>query len=151
MHQNLKIILIGDTACGKSKLLQRFIKNEYVAFNSSTHGLSLFQYKYPFTQNHPYKIDNHIEISFYDTAGQDRFQSVHPSYYYGAHCAIMIFDLGRKSTYKHLSENWYQELQQYRPHIPIIVIGNKIDENPEMKSKSFLFAKDKILYLTSAK
>lgn len=30
-----------------------------------------------------------LPIDFWDTAGQDRFESIHPSYYHQAHCAIM--------------------------------------------------------------
>ena len=148
--KTLKLILIGDTACGKSKLLQRFLKNEYLTFTNSTHGLSLYHYKYPYTKKHEYNKNNTISINIYDTAGQERFNHIHPSYYHGAHGCIMVFDLGRKTTYKHL-ETWYSELREFRPEIPVVVVGNKIDENPEMATKSFVFAKDKPFYFTSAR
>ena len=147
---SLKVILIGDTASGKSKLLTRYLKNEYISYTSSTHGLSLYNYRYKTNKKHPLQKDNEIEIHFYDTAGQERFNHIHPSYYHGAHACIMVFDLGRKTTYKHL-ENWYDELREFRPTIPIVVIANKIDEYPDMTTKSFLFAKDKSFYFTSAK
>eukprot|EP00835_Amoeboradix_gromovi_P004504 NODE_354_length_10253_cov_0.271519.p6 type:complete len:155 gc:universal NODE_354_length_10253_cov_0.271519:7742-8206(+) len=147
---DLKLIIVGDSACGKSKLLQRFLKDEYISYTSSTHGLSLYKYKYPYTKSHLYNSKNSISINFYDTAGQERFKEIHPSYYHGAHGCLMVFDLGRKSTYKHL-ENWYKELREYRPHIPIVVIANKIDDYPEMTTKSFVFAKDKPFYFTSAR
>ena len=38
----------------------------------------------------------------WDTAGQDRFNSLHPSYYYRAHACLMVFDVTRKLTYKNL-------------------------------------------------
>ena len=38
----------------------------------------------------------------WDTAGQDRFNSLHPSYYYRAHACLMVFDVTRKVTYKNL-------------------------------------------------
>ncbi len=38
----------------------------------------------------------------WDTAGQDRFNSLHPSYYYRAHVCLMVFDVTRKVTYKNL-------------------------------------------------
>jgi Rab-like protein 2 len=61
-----------------------------------------------------------------DTAGQERFASMHPSYYFRAHACILVFDVTRKVTYQHLQE-WYDELQQYRPGLPTLVVANKID------------------------
>ena len=89
-----------------------------------------------------------ILVDFWDTAGQEKFQSMHPSYYHQvglcpnfhsisksfirfklllqAHCAILVFDCTRKNTYKNLS-NWYAEMRKFRPSIPALVAVNKID------------------------
>ena len=56
------------------------------------------------------------------TAGQEKFLSLHPGFYHGAHAAILVFDVTRKSTYKNLNI-WYKELRQNRPNIPVIVLG----------------------------
>ena len=37
-----------------------------------------------------------ISIDFWDTAGQEQFQELHPSYFYQANAAIMAFDVTRK-------------------------------------------------------
>ena len=65
-------------------------------------------------------------IDFWDTAGQEKFQSMHPSYYHQAHACILVFDATRKNTYKNLA-NWYAEMRKYRPSIPCISAVNKID------------------------
>ena len=57
----------------------------------------------------------------WDTAGQDRFNSLHPSYYYRAHACLMVFDVTRKVTYKNLDRQvagrlWLSVLQQWRMH-----------------------------------
>mmetsp|Transcript_82730 Transcript_82730/g.221836 ORF Transcript_82730/g.221836 Transcript_82730/m.221836 type:complete len:118 (+) Transcript_82730:246-599(+) len=64
---------------------------------------------------------------------------MHPSYYYGAHACIMVFDITRKVTYTNLSK-WWQELQEYRKGIPCIVVANKIDLDPKVTTKAFNFA-----------
>lgn len=66
--------------------------------------------------------------------------SLHPGFYHNAHAAILVFDVTRKSTYKNLSV-WYKELRQYRSQIPVIVLANKIDENPKATEMQFNFAK----------
>jgi len=79
-----------------------------------------------------------VLIDFWDTAGQERFASLHPSYFYRAHACLLVFDLTRKTTYQNLTQ-WYNELQQYRKGIPILVVANKVDMNPKAATKSFAF------------
>lgn len=67
-----------------------------------------------------------IRIDFWDTAGQEVFNKMHPSYYYRAHCCILVFDVTRKITYQHLND-WYAELREHCPNIPCVLIANKID------------------------
>ncbi|CAJ0956484.1 unnamed protein product, partial [Ranitomeya imitator] len=132
--ENVKIICLGDSAVGKSNRPQQL----------STFALTL--YKYTTTVD-----DKTILVDFWDTAGQERFQSMHASYYHKAHACIMVFDVQRKVTYKNLS-NWYQELREYRPEIPCIVVANKIDADHRVTQKGFNFAKKHSLpfYFVSA-
>ena len=98
----LKIILLGDSACGKSKLVERFLLNNYQSRQLSTYALTLFR--------HTATVDGqNVEIDFWDTAGQERFNSMHPAYYHLAHACILCFDVTRKQTYKNLPD-WHGEL-----------------------------------------
>ncbi len=42
---DLKIILLGDSAVGKSKLVERFLMNDYVPRQMSTFALTVFRHK----------------------------------------------------------------------------------------------------------
>nr|XP_033813976.1 rab-like protein 2B isoform X2 [Geotrypetes seraphini] len=131
--ENVKIICLGDSAVGKSKLMERFLMDGFRPQQLSTFALTL--YKYTTT------VDGKtILVDFWDTAGQERFQSMHASYYHKAHACIMVFDVQRKITYKNLN-TWYQELREYRPEIPCIVVANKIDADLKVTQKNFNFAK----------
>ncbi|XP_032796054.1 rab-like protein 2A isoform X1 [Daphnia magna] len=127
----VKIILLGDSAVGKSKLIERFLMDDYKPHQLSTYALTLFRYK---TQVQ----EKSVSVDFWDTAGQERFESLHPSYYHQANCAVLIFDSVRKVTYKNLKK-WYDELRQYRPEIPCLCAANKIDENFDATQKNFAF------------
>lgn len=132
-EENVKIICLGDSAVGKSKLMERFLMDGFRPQQLSTFALTL--YKYTTT------VDGKtVLVDFWDTAGQERFQSMHASYYHKAHACIMVFDVQRKVTYKNLN-NWYKELREYRPEIPCIVVANKIDVDLKVTQKSFNFAK----------
>eukprot|EP00743_Colponemidia_sp_Colp-15_P001179 GILK01001295.1.p1 GENE.GILK01001295.1~~GILK01001295.1.p1 ORF type:complete len:243 (-),score=45.07 GILK01001295.1:268-951(-) len=129
---DLKVILLGDSAVGKSKLVERYLLNNYVPRQLSTYALTLFRHKTTM-DGKEYTID------FWDTAGQERFNSLHPSYYFNANACILCFDVTRKITYKNL-QVWYQEMRQYCPHIPCILVANKIDVDYKVTQKSFQFA-----------
>ncbi|XP_073706881.1 RAB, member of RAS oncogene family-like 2 [Garra rufa] len=142
--EQVKIICLGDSAVGKSKLMERFLMDGYRPQQLSTYALTL--YKYTTTIN-----GQTVLVDFWDTAGQERFRSMHPSYYHKAHACIMVFDVQRKITYKNLP-NWYKELREYRPEIPCLVVANKIDADMKVTQKSFNFAKKQGLpfYFVSA-
>ncbi|XP_075257465.1 rab-like protein 2A [Convolutriloba macropyga] len=131
-HPYLKIIILGDSAVGKSKLFDRFHLNDYKEYRYSTYALTLYRHKVD--------LDGQERlIHFWDTAGQEIFNSMHPSYYFQAHACIMVFDVLRKVTYKNLTM-WHEELCQHRPDIPVLLVANKIDANPKASQMKFNMA-----------
>ncbi|CEM30997.1 unnamed protein product [Vitrella brassicaformis CCMP3155] len=141
---DLKIILLGDSAVGKSKLVERFLLQNYNPRQLSTYALTLFRH-YETIDGKRYSVD------FWDTAGQEQFDHLHPSYYYRADACILAFDCTRKGTYKSL-DKWYRELREYRPDIPCILVANKIDVDESVTRKRFQFATNNSLpfYFVSA-
>nr|CAD7423249.1 unnamed protein product [Timema monikensis] len=129
---NVKLICLGDSAVGKSKLIERFLLDGYKPQQLSTFALNLFRYNTV--------VDGDaVVVDLWDTAGQEIFNSLHPSYYHQAHACILVFDATRKVTYKNLT-TWYKELRRYREHIPVFCAANKIDENMDVTKKSFEFS-----------
>ncbi|XP_071483492.1 rab-like protein 2A [Diadema setosum] len=132
-ENGVKIICLGDSAVGKSKLVERFLMDGYQPQQLSTFALTLFRYNT--------KVGGkEIVVDFWDTAGQERFSSMHPSYYHQAHACILVFDVTRKVTYKNLSQ-WYKELREYRSEIPCLLAANKIDVDYKITQKNFNFSK----------
>merc|ERR1712146_85675 len=132
----IKVILLGDSAVGKSKLVERFLMGDFQPQQLSTYALTLFRHEANVSGADGEQIP--VDVDFWDTAGQERFNSMHPSYYHNAHACVMVFDVGRKSTYKNLG-TWYKELRNFCPSIPVIVCANKVDLNYEVTKKPFNF------------
>ncbi|KAI9987648.1 hypothetical protein PInf_023692 [Phytophthora infestans] len=133
---DVKVILLGDSAVGKSKLVERFMMNEYQPRQLSTFALTLFRKEVELDGENGKRT---VKVDFWDTAGQERFSSMHPSYYYGATACILVFDVTRKVTYQNLA-NWYKELREYCENIPCFLVANKIDVDMDVTSKKFKFA-----------
>lgn len=88
---NVKIICLGDSTGGKSKLMERFLMDGFQSQQLSTYTLTLYK--------HTVTVDGKtVLVDFWDTAGQEQFQSMHASCYHKAHACIMVFDVQRKIT-----------------------------------------------------
>mmetsp|Transcript_7334 Transcript_7334/g.10903 ORF Transcript_7334/g.10903 Transcript_7334/m.10903 type:complete len:211 (+) Transcript_7334:165-797(+) len=131
---DFKIILLGDSAVGKSKLVERYLMDDYNPRQLSTYALTLYRKEISIGDDKSIST-----VDFWDTAGQETFNRMHPSYYYRAHCCILVFDVTRKITYQHLSD-WYKELREYCPSIPCVLVANKIDVDYNVTRKNFKFA-----------
>ncbi|CAN0031996.1 unnamed protein product [Ascophyllum nodosum] len=129
---DLKVILLGDSAVGKSKLVERYLMDEYNPRQLSTFALTLFR------KIAKLEDGTEVKVDLWDTAGQERFSSMHPSYYHRAHASVLVFDVTRKATYKNLTE-WYGELRQYCEGIPCLLVANKIDVDYNVTKKTFKF------------
>lgn len=127
----LKVLILGDSACGKSKLLQRFLLKGYNAINSSTYAVNVYQASH-------IAGNTEFPVEIWDCAGQNRFSACHPSFYHRATCAIVVFDCTRKETYTHMAD-WCDALQKARPGIPTIIACNKVDLDASVTQKQFAF------------
>ncbi|KAL7137516.1 hypothetical protein ABFS83_10G097400 [Erythranthe nasuta] len=122
---SFKILLIGDSAVGKSSLLVSFISN-LVDDLSPTIGVD---FKVKFLTAGGKKL----KLTIWDTAGQERFRTLTSSYYRGAHGIILVYDVTRRDTFTNLSDVWAKELELYSTHEDCIkmLVGNKVDRENE--------------------
>ncbi|KAL9318208.1 hypothetical protein ACSQ67_014725 [Phaseolus vulgaris] len=122
---SFKILLIGDSAVGKSSLLVSFISNS-VEDIAPTIGVD-FKIKV-FTVG-----GKRLKLTIWDTAGQERFRTLTSSYYRGAQGIILVYDVTRRDTFTNLSEVWSKEVELYSTNQNCVkmLVGNKVDRDSE--------------------
>ena len=120
---NCKVVLLGDTAVGKSCLAVRFVKNEFFEFQEPTIGAA-------FLTKNIGTGGNQIKLEIWDTAGQERYRSLAPMYYRGAVAAIVVYDITQKDTLNG-AKTWIQELKKNVESCIIILVANKFDLKDE--------------------
>ncbi|XP_068657185.1 ras-related protein RABF2b-like [Aristolochia californica] len=117
---NAKLVLLGDVGSGKSSLVLRFVKGQFVDFQESTIGAAFF------TQTLAIN-DQTVKFEIWDTAGQERYHSLAPMYYRGAGAAIIVYDITNSASFTR-AKKWVQEIQaQGCSSTVIAVAGNKAD------------------------
>jgi small GTP-binding protein len=64
-----------------------------------------------------------IRFHLWDTAGQEKFGGLRDGYYIQGQCAIIMFDVTSRVTYRNLY-NWWRDVARVCENIPIVVAGN---------------------------
>lgn len=86
-----------------------------------------------------------IRFNVWDTAGQEKFGGLRDGYYIQGNCAIIMFDVTARITYKNVP-NWHRDLVRVCETIPIVLCGNKVDiKDRKVKAKSIVFHRKKNL------
>mmetsp|Transcript_38558 Transcript_38558/g.56776 ORF Transcript_38558/g.56776 Transcript_38558/m.56776 type:complete len:194 (-) Transcript_38558:475-1056(-) len=117
---HFKLVLLGDTAVGKSCLVVRFVRDEFFEFQEPTIGAAFL------TQTVGLD-DATVKFEIWDTAGQERYRSLAPMYYRGASAAIVVYDITNQDSFNG-AKSWVKELQRRGdPNVVIALAGNKAD------------------------
>ncbi len=107
------IVVVGNSGSGKTAFVRRMKHNTYSDSYISTIGKDMEVIEY--------KGKKYI---LHDTAGQERFEIACQSYYKYAHGAIVFYETTDHSSI----EKWVRKLRKEQEDIPIVLVGNKIDE-----------------------
>jgi GTP-binding nuclear protein Ran len=141
-----KLILVGDGGVGKTTFVKRHLTGEFEKKYVATLGVEV----------HPLVFHTNrgpIKFNVWDTAGQERFGGLRDGYYIQGQCAIIMFDVTSRITYKNVP-NWHRDLTRVCENIPIVLTGNKVEiKDRKVKAKQITFHRKKNLqyYDISAK
>lgn len=138
--KSFKVLLVGDSAVGKTTFMKRHRTGEFDRRYNSTMAADL--------NNLQFRTDKgYIKFDVLEVAGQEK---IHPEYcqkfyYQGADAAIIMFSVDSRLTYRNVA-NWYRDIKIACGDIPIVIVGNKVDMvNPKVKSKNITFHQKKNL------
>ncbi|NXY09117.1 RAB17 protein, partial [Pteruthius melanotis] len=144
-----KVVLLGSTSVGKSSLAYRYVRNDFREL-LPTVGCSFF------TQT-LHLDEATVKFEIWDTAGQEKYQSVCHLYYRDAHAALLVYDIANKQTLSR-AKLWLEEVEKIilPDEIVIALVGNKTDlaaEREVTTEEGVEFARTKgLLFMeTSAK
>ncbi|CAL9182207.1 unnamed protein product [Musa hybrid cultivar] len=143
---SFKLVLVGDGGTGKTTFVKRHLTGEFEKKYEPTIGVEV----------HPLDFFTNcgkIRFNCWDTAGQEKFGGLRDGYYINGQCAIIMFDVTARLTYKNVP-TWHRDLCRVCENVPIVLCGNKVDvKNRQVKAKQVTFHRKKNLqyYEISAK
>ena len=132
MTLRYKLVFVGDISVGKTAIVNRFIKNNFsggydvkkINFLNlnlqATIGVDFA------TKNIDYK-NNSLKLQIWDSAGQERYKSLIPSYVRGSSIIFIVFDVSNKNTFNNVI-TWINFIKQINTEESILILcGNKVD------------------------
>ncbi|MFX1451952.1 MAG: Rab family GTPase [Promethearchaeota archaeon] len=123
-----KIIVIGDPAVGKTSLINRFIQDTFEADYKETIGTNILRKTVKMG-------DSTVNLTLWDIAGQERWTDMRHVYYQGSTGCIMVYDVSRPITFKHIEDYWFPDFKNFckEEKVPVILIANKNDVPAKLK------------------
>ena len=122
-NEQCQLLIIGDSTVGKTSMLGRYVNGVFNSNYLATIGLDNF------TKDEV--IDNKtVRIKIWDTAGQEKYQSLTKGFFRNAQGIMVVFDVTNIETYYNVLY-WTQSIKTHMgsniDQISVIIIGNKID------------------------
>jgi small GTP-binding protein len=114
-----KVIVVGGTGVGKTSIVQRYSTG---VFHEQEQTIGAGYLKCVVSLE-----SGEVSLNVWDTAGQEKFQSLIPLYLRGADGCILVFDLTNPSPTESL-DNLYKYIQNHMEEKMFVVLcGNKFD------------------------
>ena len=128
-----RLILLGDTAVGKTCLFKKLTFGVFKDKNVSTIGIDrrTFKVKCDLEEKDGTTNSKIVQINLTDTAGQERYKSLTKSYYKSSDAAIILYDITDKQSFIN-TDNWIQSINASTSQIDkstytIFLMGTKLD------------------------
>jgi Ras-related protein Rab-6A len=119
-HQKIKFVLLGDQGVGKTSILSKFMFDTFDVSPNPTVGID-------FILKNIYLENRTIKLVLWDTAGQEKFRSLTPTYIKDANVAVIVYDITNKASFEGI-EKWIKDVQEHRGSDAVLaVVGNKCD------------------------
>lgn len=116
----VKVILVGHGSSGKTSLVRRLFGDTFNEHEPQTHGINIRSLGVTTDDG------EQIKAHFWDFGGQEIMHATHQFFLSKRSLYILVLD-GRKEEDP---EYWLQHIESFGGDSPIMVVMNKIDENP---------------------
>ncbi|AQW59950.1 COR domain-containing protein [Vibrio owensii] len=120
-----KVVFVGDGAAGKTSLMKRLVSDDFDERESQTDGIEIMNYKVP--------LENEccINAAIWDFGGQQILQATHQLFLSKRSIYVLVVEDRKNDLHKDQDiEQWLTQINSLGGKPPIIVVKNKIDENP---------------------
>ena len=119
-----KVVLLGDSAVGKTSLIRRYVIEEFHDHYIETIGTKISR------KDIELKLEEReysLNLQIWDVLGQKAYSSVQSKAFVGMNGALLVCDITRKETLESLKEYWLPTMTKVVQDPKLVFLTNKID------------------------
>ena len=117
--QDIKCVVVGDGAVGKTALLISFTTNtfpgQYIPTVFDNYSATIMVEGQP------------VMLGLWDTAGQEEYDRLRPMAYPRTNVFLLCFSVASPDSYHNTLTKWKPEIRHYCKEVPILLLGTKLD------------------------
>ena len=122
-----KIIFVGDAGVGKTTIISRIMDNPFNEVYEPSIGVDFMSKNIKFREQS-------IKLQIWDTAGQEKYKGLIPSYVRNSSIVFLVYDVSVKTSFDNIPK-WINFIKTIE-NTTLVLCGNKIDlENREVKKE----------------
>ena len=117
-----KLLLIGQGSVGKTSLMERLIRDQYDKNQAQTDGLNVETWNVEVNSKD-------IRLNVWDFGGQEIYHATHQFFLTKRSLYLLVCNC-RTSEEENRIEYWLKLIESFGGKSPVIIVGNKKDEQP---------------------
>jgi len=121
--QNIKCVVVGDGAVGKTCLLISYTTNkfpkDYVPTVFDNYAVTVMISGDPYT------------LGLFDTAGQEDYDRLRPLSYPNTDVFLVCFSVVNPASFENVKDKWVPEIQHHCPKVPFLLVGTQADKRED--------------------
>ena len=122
-----KIIFVGDAGVGKTTIISRIMDNPFSEAYEPSIGVDFMSKKINYQ-------GQSIKLQIWDTAGQEKYKGLIPSYVRNSSIVFLVYDIEQKTSFDNIPK-WINFIKSIE-NTTLVLCGNKIDlEKREVKKE----------------
>ena len=111
-----KLLIVGQGSVGKTSLVNRLLHDKFNPHENKTEGISI----------QPWRVGD-IQLNVWDFGGQEIMHATHQFFLTKRSLYLLVLDT-RQADAENRLEYWLKIIQSFGSNSPVIVVGNKVDQ-----------------------
>ena len=125
----VKMVLVGQGSVGKTSLVNRLLDGTFDPHETKTEGISIRRWQIPLSQSLIPNPQSPIRVNVWDFGGQEIMHATHQFFLTRRTLYLLVLD-ARLNEAENRIDYWLQIIHSFGGGSPVIVVGNKVDQQP---------------------